>query len=165
MQQVWPTVFFVLYFMAFGAVAIALGRYFTKRQRTKPPLEVKFLRGPGESLRQRLAKYDEDLTITLPGAALAPIIAGLATFAVLVWLAPRLRLTLALWIIAGVSIPVAVLSMRWFLQKMFRQRNDRLGYLGERAVGEALVALHSAGYSIFHDIPAAAGGHTFTAVP
>ncbi len=161
MQQVGPTVFLALYFLAFATVAVALGRYFIKRQQTKPPLEVKFLRGPGESLRQKMAKYDEDLTLTLPGAALAPVVAGLTTFGIMFCVTPHIRLNIALWIIAGVFLLVAVLSMRWFLRRAFRHRNDRLGYLGERAVGEALVPLQSAGYFVFHDIPAEAGGYTF----
>ena len=161
MQPVWPTVSLALYFLAFAAAAVALAHYFTRRQGTKPPLEVKFLRGPGESLRQRMAKFNDDLMIILPCAALAPVLAGLATFGVLFWVAPHLRLTLGLWIIAGVFLLVAVPSMRWLLQRVFRHRNDRLGYLGERAVGEALVPLQSAGYFVFHDIPAEGGGHKF----
>ena len=161
MQQFWPLLFLVLYFLVFGTVAIGLLRYFSKRQRTKPPLEMKFVRGPGESLRQRMAKFDDDFIVTLPGAALAPVLAGLLTFGVLFCLTPKMRLAYALWIVAGVSLPALFFSMRWFLRKMFRHRNDRLGYLGERAVGEALTPLYTSGYAVFHDVPAEAGGYTF----
>jgi hypothetical protein len=161
MQQQWPIIFFALYFIAFMVASTGLGYYFTKRQRTKPPLDFKFLRGPGESLRQRMAKFDEDLILILGGAALAPVFAGLLTLGFILWTAPHMRSDYALGITAAVFLPVLVLSMRWFLQKMFRNRNDRLGYLGERAVGEALTPLHASNYAIFHDVPAEGGGHTF----
>jgi len=157
----WHTFWIAVYFALFAVTAGLLYLYYARRQQSKPPLEFKFLRGPGESLRQRGAKFDEDLIIMLPFAGLAPIVSALLTYGLLVWISPRMRLAVGLTIVAIVGIGVLVLSMRWFLRRQFRARNDRLGYLGERAVGEALDALSRDGFRIFHDIPADSGGHTF----
>ena len=47
------------------------------------------------------------------------------------------------------------LSGRLLLRSFHRQRNDLLGYLGERAVAERLEPLLARGYRVFHDVPAA----------
>jgi hypothetical protein len=47
------------------------------------------------------------------------------------------------------------------MKDLNRYRNDRLGYLGERAVGEALLSIHELGYRVFHDIPASIKQQTF----
>jgi hypothetical protein len=47
------------------------------------------------------------------------------------------------------------------VKDLARYRNDRLGYLGERAVGEALMPLFDAGYRVYHDVPAEAGNAKF----
>ena len=54
-----------------------------------------------------------------------------------------------------------VASGNWALRRLLRDRDDRLGYLGERAVGETLVSLVEIGYKVFHDLPAKAGAATF----
>jgi hypothetical protein len=159
--DIWHTFWMAVYFAVFAVTAGLLYLYYVRRQQSKPPLEFKFLRGPGESLRQRGAKFDEDLIIMLPFAALAPIVAALLTYGLLVWINPRMKIAVGLTIVAIVGIGSLVLSMRWFLRRQFRARNDRLGYLGERAVGEALNALGQDGFRIFHDIPADSGGYTF----
>src|SRR4051812_22997985 len=119
MTQLIPTLWFLLYFVVFAGGSFGLFHYFIKRQGLRPPLEMKFLRGPGESLRQRMAKFDDDLALTLPGAALAPVFAGLATCALLIWVSPHLRVSYALAIVTVVVLTVLFFSMRWFLRQLF----------------------------------------------
>jgi hypothetical protein len=52
-------------------------------------------------------------------------------------------------------------SFRWAVRDFLRYRDDRLGYLGERAVGDALPPLIEAGYRVFHELPAEVKKMTF----
>ena len=67
--------FLVGYTAVFALVCVAFWVWRIKRRGEKPPVEFKLLRGPGESLRRRMAKSDEELIFIVGGAALAPIIA------------------------------------------------------------------------------------------
>jgi hypothetical protein len=149
------------YVLLFVTVVIGIWIWRVKRSREKPPITFKLLRGPGESLRRRLAAFDEDVFFLLSGAALAPIVVGFAFGQVLVWVAPHMGLSYALIIIGVPMVITLFLAGRHVLQKLSRYRNDRLGYLGERAVGEALEPLFSAGFRVFHDIPAEDEGKKF----
>ena len=153
-QKLWPTIAVCVYFLLFVGSVVGVGIWMTKRRKEKPPLEFKLLRAPGESLRRRMAKFDEDAFFHFAGAAGAPIVAGLLVMTGLVWFTPHMRLSYGLAIVAAVVLPVVFLSGRWMLGKLLRFRSDRLGYLGERAVGEALMPLAAAGYHVFHDVPA-----------
>lgn len=143
-----------VYFLLFVGSVVGVGIWTTKRSKEKPPLEFKLLRAPGESLRRRMAKFDEDAFFLFAAAAGAPFVAGLLVIGGLILFTPHLRLSYGLMIVAAVVLPVMFLSGRWMLGKLMRFRSDRLGYLGERAVGEALVPLAAAGYHVFHDVPA-----------
>lgn len=157
----WQLYGLAAYFLLFTTAVFGIGVWLTKRRREKPPLEFKLLRGPGESLRQRINRFNEDLLFHLYWAAVAPLGAALAVFFLLVWLTPKMRLDLALAITAAAAFPVLLISGRWAVKNVLRFRDDRLGYLGERVVGEWLQPLTSAGYRVFHDVPAEAGGKKF----
>jgi len=106
-------------------------------------------------------RFDEDVVFLFGVAAMAPVFAMSLTLSVFLWLAPHTRLYVALPVICGIGAIVIWFSGRWILKRVFRIRNDRLGYLGERAVGEALIPLVAFGYRVFHDIPAEGGKRTF----
>lgn len=151
----WIVVFFA-YFILFTFSVGLLAIWLRKRQKIRPPVEFKLLRGPGETLRKRMAKYDENLIFQIGGAATVPLlIAGGALTAVV-----KLRLQTWPQILTGLGLAaVAFLvalffSGRWALRGLFRYSNDRLGYLGEREVSEHLSAVLAKGYRIFHDMPA-----------
>ena len=153
--------FLVGYTAVFALVCVAFWVWRIKRRGEKPPVEFKLLRGPGESLRRRMAKSDEELIFIVGGAALAPIIAGLGMLQLLVWLTPRLSLFYGLMVTAIPAGVVLFFAGRFIMRTFSRYRNDRLGYLGERAVGEALEPLIASGYRVFHDVPAVSGKFKF----
>ena len=149
------------YIILFSIVCLGLWGWRIKRRGERPPVEFKLLRGPGESLRRRMARSDEELIFVIGGAALAPIVAGLGMLQLLVWLTPRLSLTYGLFVMAGPTLVVLFFAGRYIMRRFSRYRDDRLGYLGERAVGEAIEPLVSAGYRVFHDVPAVSGKFVF----
>lgn len=63
---------YLLIFMG-GVVSFAIWR--VKRSGARLPVDFKLLRGPGETLRRRMAKFDDEFGMRMCGAALAPIIA------------------------------------------------------------------------------------------
>ncbi len=160
-QQLWPLAAFILYFAIFVAAVFSSGVWIAKRRKEKPPLEFKLLRGPGESLRRRMNQFNEDALPQMFAAAMAPVLTAFAMIILLAWASPQLRLLPGLLVVGSVTVPVLFLAGRWALRKFLRYRNDRLGYLGERAVGEALAPLTASGYRVFHDLPAEAGGKKF----
>jgi hypothetical protein len=152
-KDLWPLFYFGVYFLCFVAAVAGICLGLVKRRREKPPLEFKLIRGPGESLRRRMDKFSDDFLILIGGAAMVPVIASLIVLAALIWISPQMRLSYGLAIVAAVSIPVLYLSGNWAVRRLLRNRNDSLGYLGERVVGEALLPLHGHGYRVFHDVP------------
>lgn len=150
-----------LYCFAFVIGVTAFWLWQIKRRREKPPLEFKLLRGPGESLRRRIAKSEEHLFFILAATALLPIVAALAVFYVIVWINPHMPLKYGLAVIGVFSAVVMFFAARYLLGRFTRNRNDFLGYLGERAVGESLAPLLAEGYRVFHDIPAEVDGRKF----
>lgn len=159
--SLWPVVGFTIYLVVFMGGVLAVGLWYIKRRQEKPPLEFKLLRGPGESLRLRMQKFDENGIFLVGATALAPVFAALSVFGVLLWLTPTLRLSYALAIVSCAFFPALYFAGRWALRMLFRNRNDWLGYLGERVTGEALGVLTSLGYRVYHDIPAESGGAKF----
>ncbi len=134
-------------FLPMGAAAYWLLR--KKRQferRNIDPFSEMPLRPPGESLRLKLDELNERFANQLLNMGL-PILLGvsLSTQAQLRWL---------LWPIAFVLCTgwVALLLPRMW--KTARELWDyRLGYTGERVVGEALNQLLADGFRVFHDLP------------
>lgn len=153
-NELWPTVGLCVYFLLFTASVVGTGIWVVKRRKEKPPVEFKLLRAPGESLRRRMAQFEEDYFFHFAVAAGMPLLAALLTMGLLLWLTPHMRLTYGLMIVAAVAAPVLFFAGRWMIKKLMRFRDDRLGYLGERAVGEALLPITAAGYHVFHDVPA-----------
>jgi len=145
------------YFLLFCLVVGSLAIWIRKNQKVRPPVAFKLLRGPGETLRRRMAKYDEDLFLHLFGAAIAPVFAFIVALTGVVKLHPNTQSQLNFGVgIAGMVFLVTLFfSGRWALRGLFRYSNDRLGYLGEREVAEYLCPIVARGYKVFHDVPAA----------
>jgi hypothetical protein len=159
----WMTVAVGVYVGLFIMAVAGFVLWRVKRRRERPPLEFKLLRGPGETLRRRVAKFDEDALIRIGGAAIAPLVAVFVPLWLFTKFKPQNWTQLSLWlaVMAVVFVGVLILSFRWAIRDFGRYRNDRLGYLGERAVGEALLSIHEAGYRIFHDVPASVNKRSF----
>jgi len=151
------------YIVLFFFSIIGLGIFIRKRRRDRPPVVFKLLRGPGESLRKRTAKYDEDLMVRVGGAAFAPLVAAL----IVLWIVLKLHPTTwpQFYLGAGATgatfFTVLFFAGRWALRDLFRYGNDCLGYLGEREVAEHLEPLLARGYRVFHDMPAEGAGKKF----
>jgi Nuclease-related domain len=120
-----------------------------KNRKKRLPFTQKILRPPGESLRIRLVELDEKLNdrlIQLFLAAYSPLImAGLVAL-------QGVRTTAGVWIaIAIIAAAVSVLSAYRLWKVINLRRRIRLGFEGERHVGEALNQLMLVGYRVFHD--------------
>ncbi|HLP09450.1 MAG TPA: nuclease-related domain-containing protein [Opitutaceae bacterium] len=137
----------------FGALGLAIWRI--KRRNTRPPLETKLLRGPGETLRKRMAEYDENLLFRLVMAAMVPMVPVLVVGWAIVQFAARAGLPVWVWfgILIVAFVAALVPTVRWVLRDLDRFRAYRLGYFGERVVGEKLNELVGQGYAVFHDVP------------
>lgn len=129
-----------------GAV---LGLIRWKDRKKRLPFTQKILRPPGESLRVRLMELDEKLNerfVQLFLAAYSPLVmAGLVAL-------QGVRVTAAVWITV---IIIAIVVSVWCAYRLWKvisiRRRIRLGFEGERHVGEALNQLMLVGYRVFHD--------------
>jgi hypothetical protein len=129
-----------------GAV---LGLIHWKDRKKRLPFTQKILRPPGESLRLRLIELDEnvnDCFVQLFLAAYSPLL--IAALVVL----QGVRATAGVWITV---IAIAVIASIWSAFRLWKlikvRRRVRLGFEGERHVGEALNQLMLLGYRVFHD--------------
>ncbi len=141
------------YFVGFMVIVGSLYGWRVWRRKERPPEKFKLLRGPGETLRRRVQKADEDLSIYIFAGAFAPLILAWCVLIIAV------RLPKA-FVLPGASIALLVFGAALFAAALFlfrffhRRRNDFLGYLGERLVAECLQLLVPQGYRVFHDVPA-----------
>lgn len=132
-----------------GVIFVVLGLIHWKDRKKRLPFTQKILRPPGESLRVRLTELDEKLNdrlVQLMLAAYSPLLmAGLAAL-------QGVRLTLGILIFFAAVAIVASSWSGYSLWKLLGQRRRcRLGYEGERHIGEALNQLMLSGYRVFHD--------------
>lgn len=144
------------YALLFGAAAVGYFLWQVKRKGGRAPVAFKLLRGPGESLRRRMAKFDEDLPQNLLLCSFGPPFAGLTVTFIVSKLFPTTPWLV--WTGLGLGVIIAV-GGTWFtfrvaMRHLKRFRDDKLGYLGEREVAEHLRPLWAQGYQIFHDVPA-----------
>lgn len=118
-------------------------------RKKRSPFTQKILRPPGESLRLRLIELDEKLNdrlVQLMVFAYSPmLVAGLASLQ-----GVRLSGT-----VLTPLVGLAIAASSWFGYALWKllglRRRCRLGYEGERHVGEALNQLMLNGYRVFHD--------------
>ncbi len=144
--------FLGLYFFVPFALGAGLLIFGIKRRGERPPVEFVLLRGPGESLRRKIAKMDEDLPMYLVGLASIPFILCWPLIAVAKGLGEQFLLSalvLSAIILLGGMAGICVWTLRHFRMR----RNCLLGYLGERAVAEELEPLVRDGFHLFHDVP------------
>ena len=149
------------YTLLFLGTVAGIGLWRRSRRGERAPVEFKLLRGPGETLRRRLAAMDENLIFQVIGSAAAPI---MVTYTLLVISAKALpKDLLAYGFIAALLafVITALVSGRWLWSKFVEHKNYQLGYLGERTVAESLAPLLGLGYQVFHDVPAENGGRVF----
>lgn len=132
-----------------GVVFGVLGLIHWKDRKKRLPFTQKILRPPGESLRLRLTELDEKLNdrlVQLLLSAYSPLLmAGLVAL-------QGVRLSAGMVIFFATGAIAASAWSGYALRKLFvLRRRCRLGYEGERHIGEALNQLMLAGYRVFHD--------------
>ena len=147
-----------LFFSLFAG--LAFWRHRSRKTRAPFPENTRLLRGPGETLRRRLADLDERSTLEALVMLGLPLLAAAALGAIVTQLPASAQL---------VALPLAVLAVLGVLYFAARRlvagidqwRNVYLGCFGERIVGEALEPLKAQGCRVFHDVPCADGKTTF----
>lgn len=143
-------VFLALGFAA-GAMFLLLGMLEWRRRQayrhTKLPFTKRYLRPPGESLRQKLEEFDDKL---IDKVAWLFAVAGFLGIGVYQCLTQS-------WIVGGLLVGLSFGGFVWWAIRFERHANERrrhyLGFLGERAVGEELNQLLAKGWIVFHDVP------------
>jgi len=141
--------FFVLFFGPMFVIGLIASR---RKKKYQAEAEIPFtslpLRPPGESLRLKIEslndQFMEEITTLAFGAAI--------TFGMVASTPEGKRF----WVgVAGV-VMLGVISFRSGKSLFTVQRNlwnHRLGFMGERVVGEALNQLLRDGFHVFHDLP------------
>ena len=124
-----------------------------RQDRAPFPENTRLLRGPGESLRRKVAELDEKLIDEALYALLFPAV-GLGTF---FYLATQVDgpAALALACLGVLALcTLLYLCARRIHAVLERRRNTALGAFGERIVAEHLEPLKQTGHHVFHDVPA-----------
>jgi|CXWL01.1.fsa_nt_gi hypothetical protein len=157
------SLFITLYtLIVFGALFLAIQWLKTKRRPKLPfkPDRERLLRGPGESLKQKIELMDENQIFLLVALMVLPILGGFGVLAGMQWTqtgSPGLRLGLALLAALGM-----VAGGSYYLAKEAISRgNHHLGWFGERMTAEELEPLKLQGWQVFHDVPAESGKQEF----
>jgi len=135
------------FLLALAGAMIGLIRWKDRKKRL--PFTQKILRPPGESLRLRLLKLDEQMSerlVALFLAAYSPLLMmGLIAL-------KGVRPSAGIWLTLIVIALVASVCCAFRLWEVINlRRRTRLGFEGERHVGEALNRLMLGGYRVFHD--------------
>jgi hypothetical protein len=157
------TVFIIIYaLVVFGALFVAIQWLKAKRRPKLPfkPDRERLLRGPGESLKQKIDLMDENMIYLLMGLMVLPILSGFGVLGGMQWAgvgSPGIRLVLALLVALG-----TLAGGSWYLAKeAIRRGNHYLGWFGERMTAEELEPLRAQGWQVFHDVPAESGKQEF----
>ncbi len=154
----WALVMVCACVLLFGCITSGVLFWRFKRRAVRPPLPLKLLRGPGETLRRRIVKYEETLLQHIGGAALLPF----GGACLLLWLIVRIFPVAPATEVIGLTVATVgfvagfVFALRWALRDVERYRDDRLGYVAGLEVAEQLLPLVGRGYRLFHDVPAEA---------
>jgi hypothetical protein len=128
------------------ALSVRLARQLSARG-TKLPFTKRYLRPPGEFLRMELDKLSDQLDSEIIFALGAAGGFGVGVYWLLV--GEFVGGTIFLFAALGVFL-LLFLRLGDLVDKI---ADHRLGFLGERAVGEELNQLLADGWSVFHDVP------------
>ena len=134
-------------------IMIGIWRWRYQPSRLRTPVRDKLLRSPGESLMQHQKKLSDDVSEALIIVLFGPCIVIALTHST----AGSEKSGLVVPLIAYALVCVPALCWLWRL--LTRQRNNHLGLLGERAVGEELNKLMLEGCHVYHDFKKDNGGN------
>ena len=145
--------YLVAYILIYFGVVGGIWVWRVKRRNERTPVVDKLLRTAGESQRRKLSAFDDLLLLHLTGTALIPL----------------LLMVVGLWIISGASGPYQTLGLiillvlmavglyfagQWLIKILDERYEYRIGYFGEREVGEIVDNLRLKGFQVFHNVPA-----------
>jgi len=139
------------YGVIFISACAGLFHWRMRWQHSRPPVEFKLLRGPGELTLRSIRNLDATLPLTLLFCVFGPLLGGFGLFAA-VWRLGGIT-QIVVGIIAGLAFLGGVfLSGRFVLRRLACRQELELRFLGERAVAEELAPLLAQGFQIFHDV-------------
>jgi hypothetical protein len=118
------------------------------RQKAVRPFTGHPRRPPGESLRLKLQELDDKLTGQI--FMLLGLPAFLAAVSAINWRTISWQFLAGIFVIITVYVLWRIRSLREIAKMLW---NYRLGFEGERIVGEELNQLMLEGYRVFHDLP------------
>ena len=142
----------VLMVLALGPAFLFVYRFRWKRRNKRSPICRDILRGPGESLRKKLSRIDEQLNDQILILFVVPVVAVFGAF-----LPAYLKEGnsthfdyLLFIIVYAILFPIP-------LVRLTRKIRERAGYLlgldAELAVGRELNLIMREGFFVFHDLP------------
>jgi len=130
--------------------ACGMYRWRIKRRPERSPVSEKLLRPPGESLRLKIDELNERFSDRITAAVVTP---GVLMAAVLLS-APGGNVSFSRGLTAFIICAGLLLFLLWrAFFSLGELREHRLGFHGERAVGEELNQLMRDGCRVFHDVP------------
>ncbi len=119
--------------------------------KVKTPFTEKLLRPPGESLREKIALLDEQISDKVVMFIFICLGIACLSYSQFEHLQDR-----GVQIVFGVSLALGYGVCVFYGIRLNRlvhlRRNYHLGFLGERAVGEELNRMVAQGYEVFHDV-------------
>jgi Nuclease-related domain len=129
------------------AILITIWQRRRQREHSRSPFTELQRRPAGESLRCKLEELDDKINEQITFLVLFP---AMMTMAVITQHPKNWSGSLVFWAISATT--TAIFSIR--LSQLLRKRaNYRLGFEGERLVGEELSRLQSLGFEVYHDVP------------
>jgi Nuclease-related domain len=147
-QSLFVALFMVVAFVPlFSFLGLLIWERWLERRKRQSPFRELRRRPAGEALRIKIAELDEKIDERLYFLAGPPVIV-----AVMLSILPGNK-----GMFLGFSFIFALLwtgIVGWGIRRLIRERIDyRLGFDGERYVGEELSRLIAFGYEIYHDVP------------
>jgi hypothetical protein len=153
--------YLVGYLLVHFAVAGGVWLWQLKRQRERPPVAEKLIRGPAESLRLKLDRFVRTLLFHLFGSALVPLLVLTSGL----WLVSGLGEAARLFSLIGLLVVLAGVlyaSAWWLLRVLGERRELKQRCFNARTVAEAIEVLRSKEFRVFHDVPALEANPPFT---
>ncbi|HZV99683.1 MAG TPA: nuclease-related domain-containing protein [Methylophilaceae bacterium] len=146
-----PLAFFILAFV----IAATLFKYWewsTRRAKKKSPLTQDLLRGPGESLREKIDDMTLDLLGYMAGLILVPLMIYSMFLSEYVFNPSQKRTPYI--VVIGLCVVFLCYLVKKIISHLKLRRKYNLGLEAEVAVGQELNLLMRKGYWVFHDFPA-----------
>jgi len=138
--------------LAMGPGILFLLWFRWKRREKRSPICRNILRGPGESLREKIAQLNDQIDEQMIQLVLAPaVLSGFILGTVFVKGGnPTLSNYLTLILLLSVFLPIPLVK---FARRVRERANYQLGLDAELAVGRELNLIMREGFYVFHDFP------------